>query len=371
MPKIYITPHKKIAILFTILTLIALTLTTFCLAKKIYKTTIIVSAKLEEVNLKTEKEIKNPKIIKKTKTLQKTFSPKLLVKIEDFATGKITIVNNSRQSIILVPNTRFQAENGLIYRLTKRVFIPARSKIRAKIKADEAGEAYDINTPTKFIIVNLAPILQEKIYGESNEPITGGLKKVGAITQKDIDEAKEKIKNTLYKKIIDEIKDEIGKKSKLAVRLKSTSYTCDSKPGEEKSNFNIKIKMEVIAVEVDEDKLFEFAKEKLSEKIGEGKKLYSVEKSSFQYRLKNYNPNKNIAIVEIQVKGKSIISENNSLFKKENFVNLTADEIRTILSKNPLIQGVKVEFSPFYMKRSPKSPKKIKFKIQTLNIEQN
>lgn len=365
MPKVYITPHKKIASFFVILTIVALILTIACLIKKTYKTTIIVSAKLEDVEATFDKKI-SAKIIEKIDTLEKNFSPQSLVKMEDFANGKITIVNNSGQSIILVANTRFQAENGLIYRLTKRTFIPAKSKVRANIRADKIGGEYDINEPTKFVIVNLSPILQEKIYGESKEAIIGGFKETGIVSQKDIDRAKAEIKDELYKKMIEEIKNEFGERNKLAIHSKLINHQCDSKPGEEKSFFNVKITLKVAAARIDENELLKLAQEALSKKIPEGKKLYSVDKTSFRYRLKDYDLDKNIALVETQIKGKSIISENNEIFKRENFVNLSANEIRDILSENDLIEGVKVKFSPFYVKKSPKLPKRIKFIIRTL-----
>ncbi|MBI2483092.1 hypothetical protein HYV74_02840 [Candidatus Uhrbacteria bacterium] len=95
------------------------------------------------------------------------------------AQGVVTLINTQSTSQALVARTRLLAPDGALFRLTRSVVIPARGRVeRVPVIADRVGTGGNVG-PAKWTIPGLSPWLQERIWAESAEPMTGG---VGADT---------------------------------------------------------------------------------------------------------------------------------------------------------------------------------------------
>lgn len=103
---------------------------------------------------------------------------------EERATGEITIFNAySTEPQRLVKNTRFETENGLIFRITESAVVPGYTmnngtkvpgKVVAEVFADSFGEQYNV-APSKFTIPGLADTPQfTDMYAESQTAMRGG-----------------------------------------------------------------------------------------------------------------------------------------------------------------------------------------------------
>jgi hypothetical protein len=101
---------------------------------------------------------------------------------EESASGEITIYNDySDDTIRLVPNTRFQTNDGLIYRVREAVSIPGQSSngepgsITVTVYADESGEEYNISN-TNFSIPGFSgTVYEDGVYAETAGSISGGI----------------------------------------------------------------------------------------------------------------------------------------------------------------------------------------------------
>lgn len=118
---------------------------------------------------------------------------------EDRAQGTITIFNEySEQSQRLITNTRFQAENGLVYRIKSPVTVPGYKTsgaaktpgtIEVTVYADEPGENYNIG-PTSFTIPGLSGTPQfETMYARSSAVMSGGFVGEKAVVEKSVRDA--------------------------------------------------------------------------------------------------------------------------------------------------------------------------------------
>lgn len=87
--------------------------------------------------------------------------------------GSITIINENTREQTLIPTTRFLSANGVLFRLTQQVIIPAKGKVTGEIVADAPGAAGDVG-PGRFTIPGLSSALQTKIYGQTDKAMTGG-----------------------------------------------------------------------------------------------------------------------------------------------------------------------------------------------------
>ncbi len=115
------------------------------------------------------------------------------------ATGTVIIYNNYSQSQPLVEQTRLLSESGVLFRTTKTITVPAGGQAEVNVQADEAGATGNL-LPTNFTIVALWPGLQDKIYAESNEAMTGGLKTATTLTAENYTQAEAELITSMEKK---------------------------------------------------------------------------------------------------------------------------------------------------------------------------
>ncbi len=129
-------------------------------------------------------------------TGKQDFSPQEGEEQEAYARGEVILVNNSGNDQTLVATTRLLSKAGVLFRIEKRVTVPAGGELKTIAKADQKGATGNIE-PTDFIIPGLSAALQEKIYARSEAPISGGTVKTGVIGQNDLDNAAQELQKTL------------------------------------------------------------------------------------------------------------------------------------------------------------------------------
>jgi hypothetical protein len=96
------------------------------------------------------------------------------------ASGMIRIFNDySENGQKLVQRTRFESEDGLVYRIAESITVPGYTddgpgEIEVEVFADEAGEKYNIEN-TEFTIPGFKGLPQfDSMYAESVSDMTGG-----------------------------------------------------------------------------------------------------------------------------------------------------------------------------------------------------
>jgi hypothetical protein len=120
------------------------------------------------------------------------------------AEGKITVVNHTGSIAGLLANTRFQADNGLVFRIKTEILVPAarnNSPGRATVDAisDEGGTKYNVTPSLKLSIPGLAGNAQALVYGEVATQFAGATDEITKIvSQEDIDKAKEEAAKNVF-----------------------------------------------------------------------------------------------------------------------------------------------------------------------------
>ncbi len=360
----FIAPQSKIARTFIALTIILVILTIFGLFKGSQRVTILITAKSLDIEGTFTKTL-NGQIISVEAIGEETFAPKSLVTMEDYALGEVIIVNDSNQGQVLVANTRILSPDGLIFRLTNRVNVPAQQKLKTTVKADKPGEKYEIG-PTTFTIPGLSPLLQKKIYAESKTLMTGGVKRAGIVMQKDIDEARDLLKEKLLKQNLDELKQKFSSPivDKIVIQPEIVSFVPDVKADEEKDSFTAKMTLKTTAILVREQSLLSQAEEELAKKLPPDQEILKINSKTFTYRIKSYDPEKQNAVFELYLAGQAILSSQSEKLNKNKFFGLTPRAIKNYLSTIEGVDNVKVTFSPFFLKKAPDSEKRIIIKIK-------
>lgn len=97
----------------------------------------------------------------------------------DPAQGTITIYNEQASTQTLIKNTRFESPDGLIFRISNPVSVPAASggtpgTVTATVYAEAAGESYNIDA-AEFTVPGLkGSEAFDKVYAKSTSEFSGG-----------------------------------------------------------------------------------------------------------------------------------------------------------------------------------------------------
>lgn len=173
--------------------------------------------------------------------------------VQEQATGMITIYNNTDSTERLIKNTRFESPNGLIYKITESVDVPAAvgeqpGSIQAKVFADGPGEQYNI-APTRFTIPGYAENgfdeLFENIYAENTETFVGGFNGLKfIIDDTELETARQQLQTELRDALLDRVPNE--KPAGFVVFDDAISITFESLPAVEYGENLVTIKEQAL-----------------------------------------------------------------------------------------------------------------------------
>lgn len=262
--------------------------------------------------------------------------------------GTVTIYNTSNRNQPLVATTRLLSSEGILFRLDKGVMVAAGGEVVASVSADEPGSSGDIG-PDNFTIPGLATSLQSKIYGESVEDMTGGVRYVSVVEQEDLDIASNVVLSELLSQAETELRLENPGLSGEAFFTDVIEKTSDTLPGAEVDEYTISVSMNVLAVFFSEEELASIASAKLLEEVESGNTV--VEKKGRLIEL--VRDDENALVVRVKKDGNSVISLTNEVLDKQQFVGLSESEIKQIIMDADIAADVSVRFFPPWVKSAP------------------
>ena len=302
------------------------------------------------------------------KTIQTTGQKEVAQK----AKGKITVINAfSSSPQPLVATTRFETPDGLIYRTPRSVIVPGvtvengiqkSGELEIEIIADQAGERYNID-PVNFTIPGLRGSTKfEKIYAESKFKITGGIIGLANIvTEEDVKNLKEEIKN----KVTEKIKNELKAKSSELILVDTLQPTIineelSNKAGEAATQLTLKTTARLNTVAFKEKDIIELINSFIK-KTGD---LVLIKDSlSIEYENPKIDEGKESLTFDLLVKGRAGLKiDEEKIIQK--LAGIKEKEIKDSIKSMPEIETVKIIFSPFWVNRIPREIDKIKSKIE-------
>lgn len=197
--------------------------------------------------------------------------------------------------------------------------------------------------------------LQDKIYGESKEPMKYSKKVKKHIRQSDIDDSVKDLEESLLAKAEREIGENYQNYDQVIYEIDNNSISreIDGKVGEEKDEFSVSMKTKVVVVAFNEDKIFEKAKQNLFSSLPDDKNLLDINKADISYDLNNYNISQGTASLSIGFSGQITVKDGNSIVDRENILGLNQQQLNDYLNN---LQGVTIsaiEFYPAFIKKVP------------------
>jgi len=289
---------------------------------------------------------------------------------DDFATGTVTIYNNWSQTQPLAATTRLLTPENIMFRIKERVDVPAGGKFEnVEVYADQKGISGNIG-PTKFTIPGLWAGLRDKIYAESAEPMTGGQKKASVLTNTIVENAKVSLIDELLvqaeSSFVDTDNPKTSKNKSLRTTFSHGTVTVHVDPPVESitDQFTLALDMQVIGAFVDENELLDIALAEMRAELSEGEKIASYASSDITFTIDDYNLEQQTATLNVQFSAEVAPQTNHPLFQKEGVAGKTLNEVQDHYANYDLVETVDVQFSPFWVKKAPKTLNQIEITIQ-------
>jgi hypothetical protein len=296
------------------------------------------------------------RIIEKTVSHQQEVSHQGGAVTEDFAKGTATLHNDQDTKLSLLPQTHLKAQqSGVFFLLDKAVVVEPHTTAEVAITAEQKGASGD-SGPDKLFVDKLPATVQSVIYAESSKGTSGGQTSQNPITQQEIDQAKKE----LHQKTEDEAWQQISKDAggvSLNKGLQSIEVQADessAQPGSTATTFIVSYTIKVRAFVVDQNDLLSLTVLALRNIPPDQNYTFTkYDPASFQVSIKTVNWTTGQAQISCTLTGMYNAAIDQASIKKLDLVNKTKDQLTEYFKQFPTVGSVDVEFSPFWVKKTP------------------
>ncbi len=318
------------------------------------------------------------------------------------ASGTVTVINTSNNNWPLVVKTRFQTGDGLVFRSTVPITVPAAKDdktpgtIDIPIIADETdvynqvvGDRGNI-APTKFFLPGLSSDNQKKLYAQNKTAFSGGKTIVTKkITKEDLDAAGKKMASDLQASALAELQASVKEKNDNqkadlvilsggnAIQTSTPNISIPSNlEGQKIDSFDVQGEMVATGVAYSQQDLMSILTTELKLKKNPEKRLVYIDENSLATRIvENDAAGKKIKITAT-IKGIeeyeiSPDKENGDRLIKEikdHVVGKAVNEAENYIQNLPEIDKVHIDSWPAWAPSLPSIPDNIKIEIKQADI---
>ena len=313
------------------------------------------------------------------------------------ANGQITIINNASYSWPLVASTRFQTNEGIVFRISESVDVPPSSaggpgKIEAFVIADAedaygqiAGERGNIG-PAKFFLPGLKDSSRDVLYAESYADMEGGVTDYTTyVSEDDIEAARSKLKEALIKAVEDELRNEVGNKNELndadyvlligegAIWTSDVSVNpVDVPSGSGVDQFEVSGYLSASGWCYSKSEMVELLTKELLLKKSPQKKLVKVNEDTITYRIFEKDTIKNKIKITANIKGIEEFNIDPELENgarlinkiKEHILGRDIEDAKNYIQNLPEINKVEIDSWPAWSPTIPNVPDNIDIEVR-------
>lgn len=309
------------------------------------------------------------------------------------AQGMITVINMSNQDWQLLPKTRFQTAENLIFRTDNYVTIPQmRDNQPGRLDVLVAADSVDVLDqvigdrgnipPSKFFLPGLSAGNQQKLYAESKAPMTGGKTIVSKhITKEDLAAAQQKLASDLKNSAQAELQAEIAKrnerdKTNLVLMVGDKAFqTTEPKitvppnlENQKLESFDIQGELLASGTAYSRDDLMNMLKTELKLNQNPEKRLVHIDEESLTYRIFETDPAGKKVKITASIKGVEEFEidpekENGARLMqkiKDHVVGKSISESRDYIQNLPEVNKVSIDSWPAWAPTMPNVPDNIK-----------
>lgn len=315
------------------------------------------------------------------------------------ARGQLTVFNESGEDWLLVKTTRFQTDDGVVFRLQNDVTVPAGvvgkpGKLEVAVLADAldanglvVGGRGNLGAGTKFILPGLREETRSKIYAENIAPLTGGVTDyLVYVVEEDLEGARLRIREEIMKVAQEELKKAVEEKNTLlgekefallegqnAIKIGEVEVNLPAGVvGTETEKFAVTGKVRVSGVYYSRAEMLDILTEELSEKKSPNRELLTISEDSKTYRIFEWDENSGKVRLTANIKG----IEQYEIDPKEedgarlltkirdHIAGMNIKEAETFIQNLPEVNKVTIESWPAWSPTIPSIPDNIEFEIR-------
>jgi hypothetical protein len=319
------------------------------------------------------------------------------------AKGKIKIINTSTDEWPLKGETRFQTEDGIVFRIKESITVPAAiadesgNSIPGAFIANVEADPFDIYDepigergnigPSKFIIPALSKSNQKLIWGENEESMAGGVTSFQKVVmEEDIEAAKKQIQDNLILMAKDDLKNYLSEMNKLnhtnLVLLDDRRYLktelqdlriSEDLAGSTKDKFEVFAKIKAQGVAYDFDQLFALLKKELKTRTHPDMRIReeSINPDTISYEVIDEDTALGQIKITATIQGiEEFVVEpsleaglrfSNKL--KEKILGMSLKDAENYINNLPEVDAVRIKTWPFWLSSMPRIPENIDVKL--------
>lgn len=364
--------YKTIALSFLVITLILLGVIIFTTTKKA-SVTIMAKADSKNVNIAVDLAPEQTEsstaifgfVSSSVFQWSETYYPTSAKTVNGTAEGEVTLFNQTNSAQPLVKTTRLLATNGVLFRLSDKVVVPANGQATAQVYADQPGVEGDVQA-TQFTIPGLNTDKQKLIYAESTTAMAGGSRSVKVLTQEDLDNAKKDYQEKAKVAFIKDLTNADSRLNQKIAVIADSQAEASSKVGDEVSEFKVSGNNNVVYAFYNQDDLGGIISKELSGKIDPTSEKIVSSDSEPKVSLTSYDLDKATAQLSVTQDILITLDANAEKLSVKNFVGKKKDEIeRYVLGLNHA-SGVEINMTPSWSWSAPSVPDKIKIVVKNI-----
>ncbi|MDD2758055.1 MAG: hypothetical protein PHD72_01615 [Patescibacteria group bacterium] len=362
--------YRTIALSFLFITVVLLGVVIFTMFKKT-EITIIAKEDAETVNIIITAEARKngekslPALVTTTKFYwTEKYFPTGTKLVEGVAKGELVIYNTTNESQTLVKTTRFLTPEGVLFRLSDRVIIPANGQITAAVYADQSGLGGDIG-PSKFTIPGLNTEKQKVIYAESTKPMSGGSGKVGAVTENDIKSAQTDFSEKIKQAYLSAFPVAGSQYDQVIIGVGDTGIAPSHEVGDEVAEFSLSGTSTLTLIRYNKKDLADIINKEIAGSVdAASEKILSVGDNP-KITLAATDFTNQSAQLAVAAEAFVTLAPDAPLLNKENFLNKEKGEIERYIVSLPHVTGMNIKFTPSWVSKAPGVPDKLKIIVRS------
>ncbi|MFH1621112.1 MAG: hypothetical protein ABIB04_03435 [Patescibacteria group bacterium] len=280
--------------------------------------------------------------------------------------GTVKIINNYSKPQTLVKTTRLLTADGKLYRIDKTVTLNPKESIQVAAHSDKAGKEYVIPAGTRLTIPGLWIDLQKWIYAETVSGFSGGTQVSKIVSSVDVSEAQKALEDAVFEQAKKTLDAEAGShEGWKAVYVKNVlDKKSNVSPGQKSDQFLASVKLDVTAVYYPEKDMDALIRQKLKDKLPEGRELIDYDSSLVVFKVDKADSKLEQAQISISAQASSQLTDKSPQLSKDSIVSLSLDEAKTKLLGVTGVESVDIRIRPSWINKLPGSKDKIELIVE-------
>ncbi len=280
--------------------------------------------------------------------------------------GTVKIINNYSKPQTLVKTTRLLTSDGKLYRIDKTITINPKETMRVTAYSDKPGKEYVIPAGTRLTIPGLWIDLQKWIYAETVSGFSGGTQVSKIVSSADVAEAQKALEDAIFEQARRTLDAEAGLKEgwKAVYVKKVLDKKSNVSPGQKSDQFLASAKLDVTAVYYPEKDMEALIRQKLKDKLPEGRELIDYDPSLVVYKVDKADSKLAKAQLSISAEASSRLTEKSSQLSKDAIAGLSLEEAKSKLLGVTGVDSVDIRIRPSWINKLPGSPQKIEIIVE-------